>query len=757
MNPQQTTKHPANTTEFYNKNAKQREIYQNMPTSGKKTLLLQRRLNKREATTKRILGNTNSSNPAEPICLSQDNVDVGCSSSILKSVTERSTLSSSVVVDQGKKMTYPFYAFEKGSTSGTTNDSHIEIFEAVRTSGHVTLLTMQEVDVLEIKMSIKALGTGFTEFTQPVFQSSTMCNPPKKQKRTTVSGQDPSHGGSGRETSQIWNHFEKFLDKKGEQKGKCNYCSKVLSCPSKYGTSNLWTHINSNCAKSPYRIIDISQPTLKLKPIKEGGQGTLEKIVYNVVEVKKAVAEFVILDEQPFKVVEGEGFKRLMTLILPNYELPSRITVARQCLQIYQEEKNKLKRLIKDQRVCLTSDTWTSIQNLTYMVITAHWINDEWNLQKKILNFFHIPDHKGETIAKGIEACLLDWGIENLFTMTLDNATANSAAITHLKARINYWKGIILENNFLHVRCNAHILNLIVKEGLNEQNESISRVRLVVKYVKSSASRTDSFRSYVEKVKLDTRGLLSLDVETRSGDPLLSNMAKHMEKKFTKYWGDFDDMNMLLFVAIVLDPRYKFKYVEFLFKIFYKPVEGVDRSTKVNNTLSLLYTHYANSLVETHAENIKFLASEMSQNNKMQDCDVQSQWEKFVENENNVDTKSDLDKYLLDDLEKSKNFNILAWWKSSSERYPIVSKIARDVLVIPVSTVASESAFSTGGRILDCYRSSLSPKTAEALICSQQWLRTATFKEYKFEDLLDEIQNLEILEKEHPGTPLRID
>ncbi|KAL3363169.1 hypothetical protein AABB24_012459 [Solanum stoloniferum] len=180
-----------------------------------------------------------------------------------------------------------------------------------------------------------------------------------------------------------------------------------------------------------------------------------------------------------------------MTLILPNYELPSRITVARQCLQIYQEEKNKLKRLIKDQRVCLTSDTWTSIQNLTYMVITAHWINDEWNLQKKILNFFHIPDHKGETIAKGIEACLLDWGIENLFTVTLDNATANSAAITHLKARINDRKGIILENNFLHVRCNAHILNLIVK-GLSEQNESISRVRLAVKYVKSSASRTDS-------------------------------------------------------------------------------------------------------------------------------------------------------------------------------------------------------------------------------------------------------------------------
>ena len=95
---------------------------------------------------------------------------------------------------------------------------------------------------------------------------------------------------------------------------------------------------------------------------------------------------------------------------------------------------------------------------------------------------------------------LLDWGIENIFTVTLDNATANSVAIKHLKARINDWKGVILENNILHVRYNAHILILIVKEGLSEQNESISRVRLAVKYV--------NFKSYVEKIKLDTRGFL---------------------------------------------------------------------------------------------------------------------------------------------------------------------------------------------------------------------------------------------------------
>ncbi|CAN6453780.1 unnamed protein product [Victoria cruziana] len=49
--------------------------------------------------------------------------------------------------------------------------------------------------------------------------------------------------------------------------------------------------------------------------------------------------------------------------------------------------------------------------------------------------------------------------------------------------------------------------------------------------------------------------------------------------------------------------------------------------------------------------------------------------------------------------------------------------MARDILAIPISTIASESTFSTGGRIFDSYRSRLDTKTVEALICAQDWLR----------------------------------
>ena len=52
----------------------------------------------------------------------------------------------------------------------------------------------------------------------------------------------------------------------------------------------------------------------------------------------------------------------------------------------------------------------------------------------------------------------------------------------------------------------------------------------------------------------------------------------------------------------------------------------------------------------------------------------------------------------------------LTWWGCNGHRYPIISRMARDILAIPLSTVASESAFSAGDRHLDPFRSSLTPK-----------------------------------------------
>ncbi|KAI3750702.1 hypothetical protein L2E82_21455 [Cichorium intybus] len=79
---------------------------------------------------------------------------------------------------------------------------------------------------------------------------------------------------------------------------------------------------------------------------------------------------------------------------------------------------------------------------------------------------------------------------------------------------------------------------------------------------------------------------------------------------------------------------------------------------------------------------------------------------------------SELEKFSSEDVEDESlglKFDILNWWKINSPRFPILSLLARDVLAIPISIVASESVFSTSGRVLDVFRSSLNTDMVECL------------------------------------------
>ena len=71
----------------------------------------------------------------------------------------------------------------------------------------------------------------------------------------------------------------------------------------------------------------------------------------------------------------------------------------------------------------------------------------------------------------------------------------------------------------------------------------------------------------------------------------------------------------------------------------------------------------------------------------------------------------------------------------------MLSKMAKDVLVVPVSIVASESTFSTGGCIVDPFRSSLSPLMVQNLVCAQNWIQATVPISYR--QSRDEVEALE--------------
>ena len=204
-----------------------------------------------------------------------------------------------------------------------------------------------------------------------------------------------------------------------------------------------------------------------------------------------------------------------------------------------------------------------------------------------------------------------------------------------------------------------------------------------------------------------------------------------MEEKFNKYWGDPDKMNLIIFFANVLDPRDKVEYMEDLMKEMYGDSHGKSCFEKVKSKLNLLFEEY----VSTYSESIPSTSSTMmpppppvqSENvfvGRVQSR-VRTQLKKQkMESGSSLNKKSELEVYLNEaTIDNTDDFDILRWWKVNSERIPILSKVARDILVVPISTVASESTFSTTGMVLDNFMSSLTPKIVEALICTQDWLR----------------------------------
>lgn len=149
------------------------------------------------------------------------------------------------------------------------------------------------------------------------------------------------------------------------------------------------------------------------------------------------------------------------------------------------------------------------------MCLTAHWIDEGWNLNKRILNFCQVSNHKGETIGQAIESCLLEWGIDNILTVTVDNASSNNLTIKYLKRVTSNWTTNILSNDFMHVRCCAHIVNLIVCAGLKDIDDSVVKIRNAVRFVRSSPSRQLVFNQCADRLKIGSKKSVCLDVATR--------------------------------------------------------------------------------------------------------------------------------------------------------------------------------------------------------------------------------------------------
>ncbi|CAN1221736.1 Putative AC transposase [Linum grandiflorum] len=90
---------------------------------------------------------------------------------------------------------------------------------------------------------------------------------------------------------------------------------------------------------------------------------------------------------------------------------------------------------------------------------------------------------------------------------------------------------------------------------------------------------------------------------------------------------------------------------------------------------------------------------------------------------------SELDHYLSEHVSpRAADVSVLDWWRVKTGKYPLLQEVARDLLAVLVTSVASESTFSSGGRLLDPHRNKLHFGTVEALMCTRSWIKDDLIK-----------------------------
>ncbi|KAH9745818.1 BED-type domain-containing protein [Citrus sinensis] len=260
---------------------------------------------------------------------------------------------------------------------------------------------------------------------------------------------------------------------------------------------------------------------------------------------------------------------------------------------------------------------------------------------------------------------------------------------------------LILGGQKFHVRCCAHILNLIVNDGLSVIGDLIANIHESVIFWSGSTKRKSTFDENARKLGITSGRKLVQDcpISYPTSNLFLCHMC---------------DIRLCL-NECVSTPR---DDATSRVQIVYGDCQSIVKEYKARDASAASSPGYSSSSLSTSH-------SMPSSGSYKGSTEWILRFTSFV-NVGNEEVKDELDTYLSEKLvpfNVEEEFDVLAWWKVNGGNYPILSQIARDILAILVTIVASESAFSTGGQFVSPYRNRLHPSTLEALMCSQSWIR----------------------------------
>ncbi|WVZ76741.1 hypothetical protein U9M48_024686 [Paspalum notatum var. saurae] len=457
-------------------------------------------------------------------------------------------------------------------------------------------------------------------------------------------------------TSKVWLDFEEVTEihagKEVRVSAICLHCKNTFSAKSSSGTGHFRRHLDLYPSKKEKDRHGRTQSLLKFN-----ADGSVVHWEYSPSIARTELCRLIARMDLPLCFGESDAFQEYITNAHnAKFVKSSRQTTARDLIGLYNDRVEHLIDVLKNSvsSVALTSDIWSGKAKEDYISVVAHFVNSDWCLEKRLLGLKPIEvAHTGANIVERVEMVASDYGItDKIFAIVLDNTSSNKTAMDVLKPVFSGYIGSLMPKParneddlavvFLHQRCACHIINLIVKSCLKWLLPYLEDFMTAITFLNSSNQRIASYKQYCLSVGVRPRKF-GVDTDVRWNSTYL--MLKHL----VPYQSTFS------------------VWIE------------TNHPRKEDGSFLLTPNHWA-------------VAEKLL-------CFLQLFYDSTVA----LSGLSELSSYLdsVTEVKFGSDFNILNWWQHHNKTYPILSILAKDVLIVPVSTISSESTFSLASRVLE--------------------------------------------------------
>ncbi|KAL7592534.1 zinc finger BED domain-containing protein RICESLEEPER 1 [Lactuca sativa] len=345
-------------------------------------------------------------------------------------------------------------------------------------------------------------------------------------------------------TSVVWNHFER-VRKADACYAVCVHCQKKLSGSSNSGTTHLRNHLMRCLKRSNF---DVSQ-ILAAKRKRKDDTVSIANVNYEDVQRKEDnpipiaykfdqepkmeetvnlgsvkfdqersrfdLARMIMLHDYPPTMVEHVGFKIFVKNLQPMFEVMTTSVIESDCLTIYAKERQKVFEILRNLpgRISVSAGMWWSPENTEYVSLTANYIDDQWKLQKKILNFLTLESSQTEdSLSDLIIKCLIDWDVDRkLFSLTLDDFSSYN----HIKEWFSQNRPVLKNGELFDIRCSSHLIKSLMKDTMESLKPMTEKIRESIRYVKSAMSIQEKFNEFGQQASVNTSKSLFLDNSIR--------------------------------------------------------------------------------------------------------------------------------------------------------------------------------------------------------------------------------------------------